>query len=218
MDLDKISCVRDWPQPKNVTEVQRFLGFTSFYRRFVKGFAKIAKPLHQVCQGATHYQTKAREKVKYPPLVWEEAQQLAFEKLKDPCTSTPILGFEDYTKPFVLNTDASIDGLGAVLQKEQDGRTRVIAYASRSLSKSEKNYPIHKLEFLALKWAITEKFHDYIYGNEFTIFTDNNPLTYILTTAKLDATGQWWVAQLANYPFAIKYCAGTSNRVAHYRA
>ena len=139
---------------------------------------------------------------------------MAFEKLKDACTSTPILGFADYTKPFVLNTDASIDGLGAVLQQEQDGRTRVIAFASRSLSKSEKNYPIHKLEFLALKWAITEKFHDYLYGNEFTVFTDNNPLTYILTTAKLDATGQRWVALLANYPFAIKYCAGTSNRVA----
>ena len=90
----------------------------------------------------------------------------------------------------------------------------MIAYASRSLSKSEKNYPIHKLEFLALKWAITEKFHDDLYGNEFTVFTDNNPLTYILTTAKLNATGQRRVAQLTNYPFAIKYCAGTSNRVA----
>ena len=77
--------------------------------------------------------------VKYPPLVWEETQQLAFEKLKDACTSTPILGFADYTGPFVLNTDASIDGLGAVLQQEQDGHTRVIAYASRSLCKSEKN-------------------------------------------------------------------------------
>ena len=127
-----------------------------------------------------HYQTKTRKKVKYPHLVWEDAQLL------------------------VLNTDASTDAL----QQEQDGRTRVIAYASRSLSKSEKNDPIHKLEFLALKLAITEKFQDYLYGNEFTVFTDNNPLTYILTTATLDATGQRWVAQLANYPFAIKYCAG----------
>ena len=84
-----------------------------------------------------------------------------------------------------------------------------------SLSKLEKNYPFHELEFLALKWAIIEKFHDYLYGNEFTGFTDNNPLTYVLTTAELDVTGQQWVAKLANYPFAIKYCAGTLNGIMH---
>ena len=113
----------------------------------------------------------------------------------------------------MLNTDASGEGLSAVLHQQQDGVNRVIAYASRSLSKAEKNYPVHKLEFLALKSAATEKFHDYFYGNEFTVMTDNNPLTYVLSSAKLDATGHRWVAQLANYHFALKYCTGTSNRV-----
>ena len=89
----------------------------------------------------------------------------------------------------MLHTDASGEGLGAVLHQQQDGVNRVISYASRSLSKAEKNYPVHKLEFLALKWAVTEKFHDYLYGNEFTVMTDNNPLTYVLSSAKLDATG-----------------------------
>ena len=81
------------------------------------------------------------------------------------------------------------DGLGAVLYQYQDNQRRVIAYASRSLSPSERNYPTYKLEFLALKWAITDKFHEYLYGAEFQEFTDNNPLTYVLITAKLDATG-----------------------------
>ena len=84
----------------------------------------------------------------------------------------------------------------------------VIAYASRGLSKSEKNYPAHKLEFLALKWAVAEKFHDYLYNKKFTVITDNNPLTYVLTSAKLDATGHRWVAALAAFDFDIRYRPG----------
>ena len=103
--------------------------------------------------------------------------------------STPVLGYPNYEKPFILHTDASLEGLGAVLYQEDDkGIKKVISYASRSLSKSEKNYPAHKLEFLALKWAVSEKFKDYLYGGKFEVFTDNNPLTYILTSGKLDAT------------------------------
>ena len=91
-------------------------------------------------------------------------------------------------------------GLVAVLyQKDESGQVRVIAYASRSLSKSEKNYAVHRLEFLALKWAITEKFTNYLYGGTFEVFTDNNPLTYILTSAKLDATTQRWIDCFYSY-------------------
>ena len=214
VDPEKVKCVKSWPVPKNVTQVQSFLGFASFYRRFIKDFAKIAKPLHQVAQGGTHYQTKTRTRVRYPPLKWDTAQQMAFDQLKEACSTTPVLGFADYQRPFVLHTDASGDGLGAVLSQEQDGKKRVIAYASRNLSKAEKNYPVHKLEFLALKWAVTEKFHDYLYGCEFAVATDNNPLTYILKSAKLDATGHRWVAQLANYKFTISYLPGSANRAA----
>ena len=99
-----------------------------------------------------------------------------------------------------------------MLYQKQDGKLRVIAYASRSVSKAEANYPAHKLEFLALKWAVCEKFHEYLYGSKpFEVFTDNNPLTYVLTSAKLDACGQRWVAKLANYNFSIKYRCGVSN-------
>ena len=94
-------------------------------------------------------------------------------------------------KPFKQHTDASENGLEAVLyQKQDDGTDCVITYASRTLPKSEKNYDAHKLEFLALKWSVTERFHEYLYGGHFEVYTDNNPLTYILTTIKLDATGQ----------------------------
>ena len=94
--------------------------------------------------------------------------------------------------------------MGAVLYQKQDNDTEcVIAYACRTLSKSKRNYDTHKLEFLALKWSITERFYEYLYGGHFEVYTDNNPLTYILTTAKLDATGQRWVASLANYNFKI---------------
>ena len=87
----------------------------------------------------------------------------------------------------------------------------MVSFASWSLKPSEKNYPAHKLEFLALKWSITEKFHDHLYGADFEVLTDNNPLTYVFTTAKLDATGHRWLAELSNYNFSIKYCSNKKN-------
>ena len=123
------------------------------------------------------------------------------------CTESPILAYADFKASFVLHTDASGDGLGAVLYQVQDGQKRVNTYASRSLSKSERNYPAHKLDFLALKWAITVMFHEYLYGSEFQVYTDNNHLTCVLTTAKLAVTGHRWVAALSNYTFSIIYIA-----------
>ena len=124
--------------------------------------------------------------------------------MKETCINTPILAYANYKKPFRLNTDASERGLGAVLYQQQDDETfRVIAYASRTLSKTERNYDVHKLEFLALKWSIIQHFHEYLYGGTFEVYTDNNPLMYVLTSAKLDAMGQRWIASLANYDFKI---------------
>ena len=128
------------------------------------------------------------------------------------CTESPILAFADFKAPFILHTDASGDGLGAVLYQVQEGQKRVITYASWSLSRSERNYPVHKLEFLALKWAIRGKFHEYLYGSEFQVYTDNNPLTCVLITAKLDATGHRWVAALSHYTFSIIYKPGKGHQ------
>ena len=148
-----------------------------------------------------------------------EKEQEAFLAMKQACTTVPVLGCPDYSLPFILHTDSSTDALGAVLYQQQGSNKkddmRVIAYASRSLSPSEANYAPHKLEFLALKWAITDKFKEYLYGeNKFEVYTDNNPLTYILTSAKLDACGQRWVAALANFNFTLHYKPGSTNTVA----
>ena len=139
----------------------------------------------------------------------------AFNTLKQKCMTAPVLAFADLEKPFLLETDASALGLGAVLQQVQaDGKLHPVAYASRALRKGEKNYHSSKLEFLALKWAVTEQFKEYLYYRPFTVRTDNNPLTYILTTPNLDACGHRWVASLAQFNFKIEYLKGTDNKVA----
>ena len=98
-----------------------------------------------------------------------------------------------------------------MLYQKQEGKKRVIAYASRTLSHSEARYPAHKLEFLALKWALTDQFYEYLYGNFFEVYTDNNPLTYVLTSAKLDACGQRWVSAIAPMNFNLHYKPGRTN-------
>ena len=203
-DPEKIQCIKDWPVPLTVTDLRSFLGFTNYYRKFLKGYAKLAKPLHKLISG--DLAKKKRNK-----LPWDTVHQEAFDALKDLCATAPVLKYADYTKPFRLHTDASFTGLGAVLYQNHDGVDRVVAYASRSLSGPETRYDAHKLEFLALKWAITDRFHEYLYGGNFEVHTDNNPLTYVLKTAKLDAMGQRWVASLANYNFSLHYRSGRQN-------
>lgn len=142
---------------------------------------------------------------------WDPEQENAFKELKRLLCSHPILGFPNYSLPFELHIDASSRGLGAVLYQKQDNLKRVISYASRGLSKTERHYPAHKLEYLCLKWAVSEKFNDYLYGRKFTVFTDNNPLTYVLTSAKLDATGHRWLAALSSFNFDIVNRPAKSN-------
>ena len=113
-----------------------------------------------------------------PDFKWGEEQENSLNFLKNQLSSYPILSYPNYSKPFELDTDASLHGLVKVLyHKKDDGLKHVIAYASRSLNKAERNYPAHKLEFLALKWSVREKFKDYLYGQNFTVFTDNNPMS-----------------------------------------
>ena len=211
-DPSKVEVVKNWPILETVSDVRSFLGFVGYYRRFIKGFSKIAKPLYDLTKGLESQSKKTAKRTK---VKWGEREEEAFNQLKEACTSAPILAYPNYSLPFILHTDSSTDGLGAVLYQKQENGTRVIAYASRALSASEANYAPHKLEFLALKWAVTDKFKEYLYGgNWFEVYTDNNPLTYILSTAKLDACGQRWVAELANFNFTLHYKPGSTNTVA----
>ena len=146
-DPDKIESVTEWPQPTTVTEVRSFLGFVSYYRRFIQNFSKVAKPLNKLLQ---NMEGTPSQKITFK-VHWGPEQQEAFETLQKLCTESLILAYADFKAPFILHTDASADGLCAVLYQVQEGKQRVIAYASWSLTKSERNYPVQKLEFLALK-------------------------------------------------------------------
>ena len=207
-DPGKTEKVLNWPKPTTPEEVRQFIGFVGYYRRFIPNFSQTSRPLTLLMptpRSTNKRKSKQQDKAKWK---WGPEQDTAFENLKKALASPPILGYANYSLPFELHTDASQLGLGAVLYQSQQGQKRVISYASRGLSKAERNYPVHKLEFLALKWAITEKFHDYLYGNTFTVYTDNNPLTYVLSSTKLDATGHRWLASLSNYSFKIVYRPG----------
>ena len=217
MDPASVKAVTELKEsrPKTVGEVRQITGILSYYRRYIPNFARIAKPMYDLITTTETKNPKKNGQIpSKTPVQWTDKQQNSLETLIDHITSPPIMAYPDFSQPYIVHTDASKEGLGAVLYQKQDGHSCVIAYASRSLSVAEKNYHFHagKLEFLALKWAITEQFRDYLYYSpKFTVFTDNNPLTYVLTTAKLNATGQRWVNELADFHFDIKYRPGKSN-------
>lgn len=211
-DPDKIAAVANWKRPQTLQELRLFLGFASYYRRFVKGFSCIAKPLNSLVAEIIRDQKTKRPKVELGNN-WVEACENAFQSLKVALTSAPVLAYADFRKPFVLEIDASFQGLGAVLSQELKGKCRPVAFASRGLRPSERNmrnYSSMKLEFVALKWAVAEKFREYLLGNKCTVYTDNNPLSH-LQTAKLGALEQRWVNQLAEFDLDIKYKPGRNN-------
>ena len=147
--------------------MRQFLGLSSFYRRFINGFAAIAQPLHWLTQKGDHFQ-------------WSVECQQAFETLKQLLTSASVLAYPQVEDPFVLETDASILGLGAILSQQQpDGTSHPVVYASRSLNQAERNYEITELETLAVVWAVTH-FQVYLYGNRVRIYTDHSAVKVVL--------------------------------------
>ena len=197
------------------TKVKSFVGLVGHYRCFIKGFAQIAVPLYDLT--SSDNKDKKSEHIDLSPEALE-----AFDHLKAACLQAPILAFPDFNRPFLLKTDASGKGLGAVLsQKQADGRYHPIAYVNCVMNETEQRYHSNKQEFLTLKWAVTEQFHEYLspYGknrNEFVVCIDNNPLTYIFSSANLDAAGQCWVARLTSYNFSLEYQKGKDNTVADF--
>lgn len=205
-------------------KIRSFLGMVLYYQHFIEGCSAKAKPLFKLTSG-TVKQTpvmkgrRPKKKVTYlklSPADWTAECEEALQTLKVDLTKNVTLAHPDFDQPFILAVDASFDGVGAVLSQVLPGEdiARPIAFASRTLSRSQMNYPAHRLEFFALKWAITEKFSHWLRGRHFTAWTDNNPLTYILTKPRLDACEQRWVAKLASYSFDLKYVPGTKNVVA----
>ncbi|XP_052218349.1 uncharacterized protein LOC127835972 [Dreissena polymorpha] len=140
-----------------------------YYRCFVKDYAKVVRPLNYLLVGHPTNKDSKKSKKKKTPWIRGDQQQKAFEDITHILTNQPVLGYADFTKPFLVSVDASTEGIGAVLYQEQNGLERVISYASRGFRASERNYPAHKLGFLCLKWAISENVHDYLYGNTFIV-------------------------------------------------
>ena len=206
--MDSIKAIVEMALPRTYTGVRQFLGATGYFCRSIKGYANIAKPLNDLLSGANSKLKGCF--VQLPPAV-----VVAFQELKLKCITAPMLAFTDFHKPFLLETDASGDGLGTVLsQKQEDGCYHPVAYTSQGLKGGELRYHSSKLEFLALKWAITEQFHEYLQYQPFRIKTDNNPLTYVMSTPNLDTVGHCWVASLAGFNFTIEYLRGADNKVA----
>jgi hypothetical protein len=168
--------------PSSVTQV---LGLTSYYRRFIKSFAEIASPLHSL--------TKNTE------FVWSRECQLAFDLLKQRLMTAPVLVYPNFDQSFILETDASIKGLGAVLsQRQEDNQLHPVAFASQALSAAEKNYSITEMETLVVVWAI-QHFHAYLYGHEVTVVTDHSAVKAILQTPSPSGKHAcWWLKVFAS--------------------
>ena len=171
-DPAKVDKVMSYAVPTDVSELRRFLGLASYYRRFVANFAKITSPLHALTKKNVEF-------------LWTSKCQKAFEQLKKILVTAPVLAYPVFgpDQEFVLETDASGVGLGAVLSQERDGCVHPIAYASRSLDPNEKSYGITELETLALVWAV-KYFRSYILGHKTTVYTDHAACTSLLNSAR----------------------------------
>ena len=168
-DPKKIKAVQEFPTPTNLKQLRSFLGLALYYRRFIRNFSKVANPLFALMKKDTVYE-------------WTPQCQIVFEELKKLLTSSPILAFPDFSKGFLLATDASGVGLGAVLSQVQDDSSiRPIAYASRTLQKHESNYGVTELEALGVVWAVIH-FRSYLYGHRCDVYTDHEALKSLLNT------------------------------------
>ncbi|GJX90151.1 putative reverse transcriptase domain-containing protein [Tanacetum coccineum] len=196
VDPAKIESIKDWTSPKSPTEIRQFLGLAGYYRRFIEGFSKIAKPMTKLTQ----------KKVKFE---WGDKQEAAFQLLKQKLCSAPILALPEGSEDFIAYCDASKKGLGAVLMQ----REKVISYASRQLKIHEKNYTTHDLELGAVVFALKIWRH-YLYGTKCTVFTDHKSLQHILDQKELNMRQHRWLELLSDYDCDIRYHPGKANVIA----
>ncbi|GJU71613.1 putative nucleotidyltransferase, ribonuclease H [Tanacetum coccineum] len=195
VDPAKIEAIKNWAAPTTPTEVRQFLGLAGYYRRFIKEFSLISKPLTKLTQ-------------KNKPYVWGDDEEEAFQTLKLKLCSAPILSLPEGSEDFVVYCDASLKGFGAVLMQ----REKVIAYASRQLRKNEENYTTHDLELGAVVFALRLWRH-YLYGTKCTVYTDHKSLQYILDQKELNIREHRWIELLSDYDCVIRYHPGKANIV-----
>jgi hypothetical protein len=193
-DPKKVETVKVWPVPKCHTDLRAFLGFVGYYRRFIPEFATMAKPLSLM--------TSTKE-----PFVWQQKHQLAFEQLRDAMTCSPILAYPDPNAPYVLDTDASDNGLGAVLSQIQNGEERVVAYWSKTLSPAERNYCVTRRELLAVVEAC-KHFRCYLYGRQFLLRTDHASLVWLKSRKEPHHQVARWLETLSEFNYRMAHRKG----------
>ena len=198
---DNLKAIVKYPEPTTFTAIKGFVGMVGHYQRFIKNFTKIADLLHEYACGDAAKRKKEQ-------VVLNKAARKAFHQLKKAVMSASVLAYPDANREYLLETDALKLGLGAVLsQKQSDGKYHPVAFGS-----VEVNYHSTKLEFLAMKWSI-KHFQMYLLGHHFKVHTNNNPLTYFLTSPNMDAMKQRWINELAKYDFSLlsereeQYCS-----------
>ena len=196
-DPRKITDLETWPRPQTVSEVRSFLGFCTYYRRFVRHFSDLASPLYILTEKKRTFR-------------WTEDCERAFLRLKERLTAAPILAYPLESEPFIIDTDASDNGIGAVLSQMQLGEERVIGYHSMIFDKTQRRYCVIRRELLAVVKGITH-FRPYLYGRRFTLRTDHASLRWLLNFR--DPEGQWarWLQRLQEYDFDIQHRPGKSH-------
>jgi len=195
MDQDKLAAIHQWPLPKNLKALRGFLGLTGYYRRFIRDYGKVAKPLTRL--------------LKKGCFCWNEESTKAMEALKKAITTAPVLKLPDFSQPFSIECDASGSGLGAVLTQDK----RPIAFFSKGLSDTSLTKSIYEKELMALVLAI-QHWRPYLLGQKFTVYTDQRSLRYLLEQRITTQNQQNWLAKLMGYEFNIVYKIGASNKVA----
>lgn len=199
VDPQKIEPLLQYQAPKNIHELRRLIGMASWYRRFIPNFADRIRPMTELLK-------------KGKPFIWDEAQDNSLEEIKKILTSEPVLARPDFSRPFVLQTDASSTGLGAVLTQQQDNQEKVIAYASRALTKAEINYSVTEKECLAVIWAV-RKFRPYLEGYHFTVITDHASLKWLNNLKNPTGRLARWALELQSYQYDIVYRKGSAHSV-----
>lgn len=207
-DPKKIEAVSTWPKPVTIEDLRSFLGFTNYYRKFIESYASLVRPLEEMmkhsCKGNINLQKKTL-------LIWTSESTNSFNYLKTALTSAPVLSFPSQEGKFILDCDASHYCLGAVLSQEQEGEERVIAYASKKMSKNEVGYCVTRKELLAV-YTFVIQFRHFLLGNKFLIRTDHKALTWLLGWKKPN-TSQYcsWVAELDTFDFEIVHRPGNKH-------
>jgi len=197
---NKISAVSEFPIPKTQKQLRRFLGMTGWYQRFISNYSSVIFHLTELLRGKDFQ--------------WNEHAQEAFENIKAKLCSAPCLVHPDYEKPFILQCDASLHGVGAVLaQCDQSGCERPIAFMSKKLNKAQRNYTVTELECMAVVLAI-KKFRMYIDGHSFKVVTDHSSLRWLMNQSDLSGRLARWAIKLQGYSFEIEHRKGCENVVA----